>query len=216
MIRPVPPRLRSAHRVRGALGVAALALAAGVLVAGCGGSAGASGSGSTSDKAYQARLSFAKCMRAQGINVPDPSANGGPPTGTGRPGGPGAALRNIPAAKRTAALKACGKYLQNAFGNVTPAQRAQIRQQAVKFAQCMRQHGVNVPDPTAAGPGGGGGFAIRRGLRSIDRNSPAFKAAMTACGSLAPRFGRGGPGGGGGPGGAGGGAAPAPAPAPAS
>jgi hypothetical protein len=76
--------------------------------------------------------------------------------------------------------------------NLSPAQQAQFRQQFVKFAECMRSHGVNVPDPTTSGAGG---FGFRGTFRSIDRNSPGFQAATAACQSLRPRFGRGGPGG---------------------
>ena len=87
--------------------------------------------------------------------------------------------------------------------NLTPAQRAQVQQQLVKFAECMRSHGVNVPDPTFNGSGSGRGFGFGGGFRSIDRNSPAFQSALKACQSLRPRFGRGagggGPGSGGGP-----------------
>lgn len=181
-----------------ALGILSIALAA------CGSSSSASSSGSSSGAQFQARLNFAKCMRQHGINVPDPSSGGGPAGG----GGAFRALRNYPQAQRQAALQACQSFLRQAFGNITPAQSAQARQQLVKFAQCMRSHGIDIPDPTTNGTGG---FGLGRSLRSIDRNSPAFKAANTACASLRPRFGRGGGGGGpggGGPGGPGGAGAP--------
>jgi len=94
--------------------------------------------------------------------------------------------------------------------NLSPAQRAQVQQQLVKFAQCMRSHGIDIPDPTTNGTGG---FGFRRSFGSVDRNSPAFQAANKACASLRPRFGRGGGGGGGGgAGGPGGPGAPGGAP----
>src|ERR1700685_2468227 len=135
--------------------VAVLALAA------CGSSSTSSsssasiGSGAaTSASNYQARLNFAKCMRSHGVNVPDPSANGGPAAGAGGGGGGGggfAQLRNNPNF-RTAST-ACAKYRSKAFGfaNISPAQRAQFQQDAVKFAECMRAHSVNIPDPTSSG-----------------------------------------------------------------
>ena len=132
-------------------------------------------------------------MRQHGLNVPDPSAGGGPAGG----GGAFRALRNYPQAQRQAALQACQSYLRQAFGNISPAQSAQFRQQFVKYATCMRSHGIDIPDPTTSGAGG---FGLRGALRSVDRNSPAFKTANTACASLRPRFGRG-LGGGGAPGG---------------
>jgi hypothetical protein len=189
--------LLALRRTVAALTIAA-ALAGGLAACGSSGSSNASaatGSG-TSSTQYQARLNLAKCFRAHGINVPDPSAGGGVAGG----GGVFRALRNYPQAQIQSAAQACRQYFAQAFSrpNLTPAQRQQARQQLVKFAQCMRSHGVNVPDPSTSGSGGGFGFA--RPFGSVDRNSPAFQAAAKACASLRPHFGRGGAGGG--PGGA--------------
>jgi hypothetical protein len=86
-------------------------------------------------------------------------------------------------------MQACRQYIARAFPrlNLSPAEQARFRQQFVKFAQCMRSHGVDIPDPTTQG---GGLFGLRGTLRSIDRNSPAFQSALVACQSLRPRFGR--------------------------
>jgi hypothetical protein len=170
----------------------------------CGSSSSSSSGGVTASAstAAAARLNLAKCFRSHGIDVPDPSSNGGPAGG----GGLFRVLRNYSQAQVTAARQACSKYFAQAFprANLSPAQRAQLQQQLVKFAQCMRSHGVNVPDPTFNNNGGGGGpgagFGFRGGFNSAQRNSPAFQAAAKACQSLRPRFGRGGPGA---PGGAG-------------
>ena len=123
---------------------------------------------------FQARLNLAKCFRSHGINVPDPSTGGGAAGG----GGLFRALRNYSQAQVTAARQACQQYFTQAFPrlNVSPAQRAQLRQQLVKFAECMRSHGVNIPDPTT----NGNGFGFRQQFRSIDRNSPAFQSANKA------------------------------------
>ena len=180
----------------------ALACLLALLLAACGSSssssstaAAAGAGGGTTGSAAQARLNFAKCMRAHGVNVPDPSANGGPPGGPGGPGGGGfRALRSSP--NFTPAFTACRKLLGGAggFGNLTPAQRAQFRQQLVKFAECMRSHNINIPDPSTSG---GGGFGIFRQIPQSERNSPAFQTALKSCSGVLPRFGRGGgPGGG--------------------
>lgn len=56
----------------------------------------------------------------------------------------------------------------------------QLQQDALRYAQCMRAHGVpNFPDPRA-----GGGFEFKAG--TIDRSSPAFRAAQAKCQSLMP------------------------------
>jgi hypothetical protein len=180
------------------IGLTGVALA--TAIAACGSSSSSNQSGGTSGTQFQARLNLAKCFRSHGVNVPDPSSGGGP---AGGGGGIFRSLRNYPAAQITAARQACSQYFAKAFPqlNLTPAQRAQVQQQLVKFAECMRSHGVDVPDPTFNGSGAGRGFGFRRSFGSADRNSPAFQAATKACSSLRPRFGRGGGGGaaGGGP-----------------
>jgi hypothetical protein len=189
---------------RGVLLIGVLACLALVLAA-CGSSSSSSSSAAGTSaagggSAYQARLNFAKCMRAHGVNVPDPSANGGPPAGGG-PGGPGGGFRALRSSPNFApALKACGGSLRAAggFRNISPAQRAQFQKQLVKFAECMRSHHIDIPDPSTSG---GGGFGIFRQIPQSERNSPAFQSALKSCSSVLPRFGSrvGGPGGGGPP-----------------
>jgi hypothetical protein len=53
--------------------------------------------------------------------------------------------------------------------------------QGVKYADCMRSHGVsNFPDPNSSG----GGAA--QGAAPADEASPAYKSAQTACAKLRP------------------------------
>ncbi len=169
-----------------------IAVSAGL--AACGSSSSAS---SSANVRFQARLKLAACFRAHGVNVPDPS-----PTSAGGASSQGGspafkALQNYSRTQIQSAFDACRAEAVQAFPalNLSPAQRAQRQQQLVKFAQCLRSHGLNVPDPTFNGSGGAFGFG--QGFRSLDLNSPAFKSAFAACQSLRPRFGRrfGGPGG---------------------
>ncbi len=173
---------------------AVLALALGACGSSSSSSTASAASGGTvvagSNARFQARLNLAKCLRAHGINVPDPTPGGG-----GGGGGIFRDLQNYPQAQVQAARQACQQYLRRsfAFGNANPAQIAQFRQEFVKFAECMRSHGINIPDPTT---GGAGGFGFRQALSNVDRNSPEFQSALKACQSLRPRFGGGGGGGG--------------------
>jgi hypothetical protein len=178
-----------------------LACAVGVSACGSSNTSSTASASASSGARSQARLNLAKCFRSHGINVPDPSTGGGPAGG----GGVFRALQGYSRTQIQSATQACRQYFAQAFPrvNLTPAQQAQARAQIVKFAECMRSHGVNVPDPTTSGAGG---FGFRGTFRSIDRNSPAFQAASKACQSLRPRFGGGG--GAGGPGGPPGGGAP--------
>ena len=57
--------------------------------------------------------------------------------------------------------------------------------QGIKFADCMRAHGVpGFPDPSGGG-GGGGGIHIPVGS-GINPSSPSFRAARTTCAKLLP------------------------------
>jgi hypothetical protein len=182
---------RSSFLLR-ALGWCILAGALAIGVAACGSSSnsssGSTGSGasvSSSDARYQARLNLAKCMRAHGVNVPDPPANGGFAAGAGE-------IRALQSSPNTqSALQACAQYRRQAFplAGASAAQRAQFQQDLVKFAQCMRSHNIDVPDPSTTG----GGFGFFRQIPSSERNSPAFQSAFRACSSALPKLGRGGP-----------------------
>ena len=179
-----------------ALSLCAAVLAVTVTACGSSSSATSAGTGSSGPR-YQARVNLAKCMRSHGIDVPDPTAGGGGLGGEAR-----TVFNKYPQSQIQAALQGCRQYVAAAFPafNLTPQQRQQFQQEVLKFAQCMRSHGVNVPDPTFNSTSGPGlGFGIRKAFGSVDRNSPAFLSALTACQSLRPKFGRGGAGGPGGP-----------------
>jgi hypothetical protein len=79
------------------------------------------------------------------------------------------------------AQQACRKLLPNG-GTPTPQQQAQAREQALKFSQCMRSHGVpKFPDPQI----GNGRIGIRITPGSgLDPSSPQFKRAQQACQNL--------------------------------
>lgn len=210
-------RNRSSSITRTPRAIAALIVVGGMALAACGGGgsgsgvASASGSGqsasgssssSGSTKLTEAdALKFTKCMRSNGVSkFPDPTvdSNGNVQLGF-RGGGNGGTSGQAPFNPRSqsfrTALTACRKLLPTI--NFTPQQQTQFRDAALKFAKCMRKHGVDVPDPTftqGAGPGGGapaagggtgGGTGGGRGGgifgRNLNRNDPKVKAALTAC-----------------------------------
>jgi hypothetical protein len=59
-----------------------------------------------------------------------------------------------------------------------------LQSDALKFAQCMRSHGV----PDYPDPGGQGGLSASKAAASgdLNSNSPQFQAARRECGSLLP------------------------------
>ena len=74
----------------------------------------------------------------------------------------------------------CGGSKDGGDGNTTAANQ----EKAVKFAQCMREHGVTAfPDPDASG-----NLTIDGVLNgsSIDPDSPTWNAAIDACKDLQP------------------------------
>jgi hypothetical protein len=125
----------------------------------------------------RARFGLAKCFRSHGIDVPNPTSTG-QLTAAGRQ-----ALGHYSRTRIRSALRDCRAYAAQAFHTLSPAQRAQT----VKFAQCLRSHGIKLPNPTLKSVGS---FAFRQAVRSVDRSSPAFHSALAACRSLAPQFGR--------------------------
>ena len=122
------------------------------------------GSGQQPDTAeHDAMVKFAQCMRQHGVNMPDPPSNGA------MAALPGVDPQKDPAgaAKAQAANAACEKDLPN--GGKPSAQDVQKQ---LQFAQCMRQHGVDMPDPSA----NGGGAQL-----SINFNDPKTATALKAC-----------------------------------
>lgn len=133
-----------------------------------------SGSGSSSNKQQDA-LKFSECMRAHGVsNYPDPGSNGA----ISISGGPGSGLDpNSPTFQ--SAQKAC----QGLLPHPSAQQIQQAEQNALKYSQCMRSHGVtNFPDPQFGNNGGGISISIHGGNSSgLDPNSPTFQSAQQTC-----------------------------------
>ena len=93
------------------------------------------------------------------------------------------------------ALGACS--VANPFAASGTSANQSAQELALKWAQCMRQHGVNIPDPN------GNGFFVRNGTApsaggspssgntsapvGIDPGSPQFQAAQNACKKYQPQ-----------------------------
>jgi hypothetical protein len=167
----------SARRRAGVLGVTAGLV---LLTAACGGSPSSTGSGGSSTgsgsssqaggSAQAAQLAFARCMRAHGVtDYPD---SGGPAQPS-----PGSDLDPSNPTDR-AARQACQSLQPRTY--LPPAQAGRDQTLALKFAKCMRGHGITkYPDPV---PGPGGNDLINlTGLGLAVLNSPQFQAAGQAC-----------------------------------
>jgi hypothetical protein len=82
-------------------------------------------------------------MRDHGVDMPDPQvgADGGMTINAAAEPGDNTFVD---------ADKACQPIMQRAVGDIEqdPEQVAEMQQQMLAFAQCMRDHGVDMPDPT--------------------------------------------------------------------
>jgi hypothetical protein len=134
---------------------------------------------------------FARCMREHGVDVQISSAGGGvagkgpttatssagPKTGTGTDKG----KDNFKAANQACAPLLPKAGLNGPGGKPDPA----MEQKLLDFSRCMREHGVDMPDPQFEN---GGANVIIGGPDGpdIDPSSQAFKDAEKACESLLP------------------------------
>jgi hypothetical protein len=157
---------------------AALAVTA-VAAAGCGGGGSKEGSGAdTPDDAEQ--LAFARCMREAGIDFPDPkpSSGGARPEAISIP-------RSISPKRFLRIEQDCRRSSGIRMKSPSAAEQARFRDDALKFARCMRAHGVDLPDPQMSPDGGG--IVIHKknsasgGGSGPAADSPAFRRAEAAC-----------------------------------
>lgn len=153
----------------------AVALAA-LTFAACG-SSGGDASTAAGDSDEETRLAFEDCLRAEGIDISTSS--------DGR-----VAIRATAAGDESAgmsstdrAMESCRRKTGWAPRPPSEAQQQEMRERGLEFAQCMREHGVDVPDPAVDG---------RMMMRVEEGESATVRRAQEACGELM----------GGGPGGA--------------
>jgi hypothetical protein len=141
-----------------------------VLVAACGGSAPGTSAPLT---AYQRELAYAECMRAHGLpTFPDPQSNG---TFTSTPQHP------VPTGGQQflSANRAC-EHLEGPGS--TPVQLEQNVTQILRYAACMRAHGI------AGFQAKVHGNRVEMGVNgpSSETNTPQFLSAQRACRKLQP------------------------------
>ena len=183
---------RGAARACGGAALAAVAVlvvacspsTAGPQVASLGGHHGAAAGppSLTTAQSDQDMLNFTRCMRAHGVDMPDPRHI---------PGHTGLSLQfpgATPAPNTRAATAACSHFIQpiiqakqaGAAAAMSPARLAAL----TSYARCMRAHDIAMLDPTSFGALNLGRVP---GISSdFGRYSPQFRAADTACRHLLP------------------------------
>jgi hypothetical protein len=157
----------------------ALATAALALVSGCGGDSDKGGvatvgggsaapTASASADPDQGRK-FAQCMRDNGVpDFPDPGPDG-------QMLGEDFDRKKLASEAGLKAYQACRDLSPNGGERteLDPAQQEQLRE----WAACMRENGIDMPDPNP----NTGGFLGLGGELPFDPDDPKFKAAMEAC-----------------------------------
>jgi hypothetical protein len=132
---------KSNRRVRRRLPTTLFASAAmaALVAAGCGGSA--DGGGVSASSEHEGFLQFAECMRDHGFDVPDPQPGSGgnlhvaPDNDIGQ---------TDPGFRATA--ETCQSQIPGFEAKASSATE-QIPTGAYDFAECMREHGLDFPDP---------------------------------------------------------------------
>jgi hypothetical protein len=141
----------------------------------------------TSASAASGPLAFAKCMRANGVtDFPDPKSGEG--FGFNVPNG----VSSSPTFR--SAMSECQKLLPTSgpLGNGAPPSKRTMAK-LLRIARCIRAHGVQFPDPLYSRPAHispgeyqeitdfDGAFLLFP--TSMNLQAPAYRQALTACGS---------------------------------
>ncbi len=165
------------------------ALGVALLLVACGGSNPATDAAArerASERSQEAKLAeFARCLREHGVQAstsPGPGGEGvGLKIGSSTEGG---SQRTRPHTME-AAQKACQKYRPEPKKlKLSPQEKVKREEELLKFAKCMREHGINLHAEVS---GGGIGIQIQGHPGSgPNPQSPAFQAAQRACSGYLP------------------------------
>jgi hypothetical protein len=187
-VRRQPPRARppTARTTAAILATAALALSA----AACSGSPSSAGSGGSPNAGGSASppsaVAYSHCMRSHGVpNYPDPNSSNTMPNGLPKVS---PQLLGVSSSQFQAAQTSCRHLLPNG-GQATQPASQQLLSDGLKFARCMRSHGVpNWPDPTRSTPtavalGAPSYMFHMEGLQGLDGRSfpPQVRTKMHEC-----------------------------------
>jgi hypothetical protein len=170
------------HGARAAVLVGLVAGLAGL--AGCGGgtdgpgvarAGGARATAAAATPSAGSALRFAQCMREHGVAMEDPGPDGR------------ITLRGDPSNQGVieAAQKACRQFEPNGGEGGAPEMSSADQAKFLRFARCMREHGVEMEDPDFEGGG------VRMRLRAPEGGASApgraeEQEAQRACASMLP------------------------------
>ncbi len=127
----------------------------------------------------QQALAYSRCMRAHGVpRFPDPPSSGTIPKVTLQQLGVGES-------QWQSAQNACSHLLPNGGNGPSQSQLRQWMNGMLRFAQCMRSHGVpSWPDPVIDAGGNPEFYLDGR----VDQNAPQIKSRIRDCVHWLPSF----------------------------
>ena len=175
-------------------GTAAAAIATTVLAllaVACSGSnsPGAADGGSPGNSALANAVPYSSCVRSHGVpNYPDPGSDGDLPKGSAQAFG-------VSNSQYQAAQRACRHLLPNSdtgftatltqcleTGDCPPATVQRALAEGLRFARCMRDHGVpNWPDPTVDSMGRPSFPVTAAGISVASTRSPRMLSKLGRC-----------------------------------
>jgi hypothetical protein len=142
----------------------------------------AAGSAEAENTARQAELRFARCMRDEGIDMPDPSPDGDQDVKIGGDSG-------ISPEEFERASRACERYRRSSTRQPTEEEQQEFREMALAHSRCMREHGIDMSDPVFTEHGAR--VELRGGSGKPNDEDPKFKAAEEACKQFMKKDGKG-------------------------
>lgn len=171
--------------------------ALGLVLAACGGEAHSEGIASLEEETAegptttalaastdpeQAMLDFTQCMRDHGVDMPDPQMGpGGGSFGFSIEGEIGEAPADGEMQQMQEASEACNHLLEGMVQEFEMPDMSEMQDQMLAFSQCMRDQGIDYPDPVFT-EDGGITMSIGPGDEGdIDPSDPGFQEAQEAC-----------------------------------
>lgn len=135
-------------------------------------------SGEASDDPQQAMLDYVECMRGQGIDMPDPEFDD---QGSAIPQldlNPDGNVVAGPANDEfDDAHEVCAELLDGASATISDEEEQETPDELLEFAQCMREHGLDMPDPDSSTSG----ETQQAEPLPFDPDDPQVKAAIDDC-----------------------------------
>jgi hypothetical protein len=157
-----------------------------LLAAACSGGGSAAGSGGSSSAGgstnSQKALAYSRCMRSHGVpKFPDANSSNELPSGLPKVD---PQQLGVSSSQYQAAQSACAHLLPNG-GQMTQTESQRDLSAMLRFARCMRSHGVPTwPDPTYDSAAGWGFNLVH--VHGFDPNSTQIENKMDECNRVLP------------------------------